>query len=164
MKNDSTKSSRCASCGSSLAGAGPVELCLTCFVSQAIEKMNPSCFLNGAGSSDAHVSKSFERALVDLQIDQRRKDGKNGQVKSSKKAESRARDAKQLKSVKRGKRAQLITCVLCGKEVARGTLLAHKQESHGEVPHTVQRANYRETKSVWISFVSGGLPGLGKRR
>lgn len=55
-----------------------------------------------------------------------------------------------------------IVCPLCGVLVARGSLVAHKVEAHGEKSHADDALPHRS--DWWVSIVGGGLPTLGKRK
>lgn len=59
--------------------------------------------------------------------------------------------------------AKTLYCALCGLKVPSGGLLKHKELAHGEkvVP---RHAQTQRQKSLWIKFVQGGLPSLGKRK
>lgn len=68
-------------------------------------------------------------------------------------------------SMNRGYRSRnmvKLNCVLCGAPIANGDLLSHKWLVHGETP-SGGPSKYRRP-NTWVSIVSGGLPGLGKRR
>jgi hypothetical protein len=57
--------------------------------------------------------------------------------------------------------AQLEICPLCGKAIARGGMLMHKRDSHGE---TMYSPSPRQTvrRCTWVAIYQGGAPGLGK--
>jgi len=65
--------------------------------------------------------------------------------------------------VRSGRSSPTLHCVLCGKKLKPGTLLAHKKEKHEEIPDERPQKKLRK-RSIWVSIVQGGLPGLGKRR
>lgn len=55
------------------------------------------------------------------------------------------------------KPSKVVTCVLCGQKVDRGSMLAHKVGVHGEgtgasTPHMPHNPNQ------WVQVVPGGLP------
>lgn len=53
-----------------------------------------------------------------------------------------------------------VICVLCGEHIRKGGLLQHKYQVHGE--NKILHSPVNQRKSVWVTFVQGGLPGLGK--
>lgn len=55
-----------------------------------------------------------------------------------------------------------VKCVLCGKSIESGKMLAHKQQVHGEKPYSSSTVG-RSPSSQWVRVFQGGLPGLGKR-
>lgn len=62
------------------------------------------------------------------------------------------------------KRPWRLWCPLCGGRLQAGGLIDHKVEAHGENRRTPSTTGNRGPRNTWIQVVSGGLPGLGKRR
>jgi len=55
-----------------------------------------------------------------------------------------------------------VVCILCGQRVEHGKMFHHKKDAHGEQMFTESPIQPRRAHN-WVSIVSGGLPGLGKR-
>jgi|LauGreDrversion4_1035100.scaffolds.fasta_scaffold337452_1 hypothetical protein len=55
-----------------------------------------------------------------------------------------------------------LICPLCGMEVPKGTILAHKEHLHGEKMVTPSPSR-GVSKAGWVSIVQGGLPSLGRK-
>jgi hypothetical protein len=67
------------------------------------------------------------------------------------------------KNTNKKKLRKNIYCVLCGLKISAGGLLKHKELVHDEkiIP---RQASVEGQLRLWISFVQGGLPSLGKRK
>lgn len=163
MLGNKTNVHRCASCGCSLEGSNPVDLCLPCLVAQARRKMGatPHLFVR-----DADRAKNLSPTGLDpIALNSRAAtQPRNPQARPPSTSKNTGKRTKKNKQVGGAKKRKATTCLLCGKTVAPGKLLAHKQEVHGESIHSQMKRATHRPKSIWVSIVSGGLPGLGKRK
>jgi hypothetical protein len=93
----------------------------------------------------------FPRPYILIDATKYTKKHESKKVKNSPKSETRKRQVKTL------------YCALCGLKIPYGGLLKHKELAHGEkvVPRSAQTDRQ---KNLWVKFVPGGLPSLGKRK
>lgn len=157
----------CKSCGYKLEDAN-IEMCLPCFIVDVKRSMliTPS---NAISSSETLGRSKKPRAGESSPLGTKKKTKKiktkapksGGHVTSTSGTDNQQFLGK--KSRNTGRISFKLNCVLCGKSVSKGDLLAHKQEFHGEkiVSDSPSRSRSR---SGWVRVVSGGLPSLGKRR
>jgi hypothetical protein len=54
-----------------------------------------------------------------------------------------------------------LICALCGVTIPYGSMLAHKEEVHGEKRVTLSPARVIKSDG-WVSVFQGGLPSLGR--
>lgn len=88
---------------------------------------------------------------------------------SSKKAKKKAAAARTYvvprKEVNRGtaRPISVIECIFCGEHYNSLHMQQHLMAAHREAVRQLEESK-KPPKRVWVSIVSGGLPGLGKRR
>lgn len=160
-------SHRCKNCGY-LLEAPEASLCFSCLVADAKSKMSTGLLGYGPVKVDENENRPTDRM--------REPESSMAEVKKNRPPKSK----KKLKSKKAksgvvnvnvnvyqnrwlSKRSTGLNCVLCGAKIAFGELLAHKEKVHGEGQVSRTPPRLTERKSVWVSVVQGGLPGLGKR-
>ena len=164
---------RCMKCGYSLESAEP-GLCFPCFVADAKAKM--SIATASASAQVPRVRLAEKQAIVEetLPTSLREISGINKTSKSKKSSKSKKTTPKvhvapegwqptRSGAKKPGKRPIWLRCALCGKGIAEGEMLTHTRMAHGE-KFLSPLTSGSQGKSLWVTFVQGGLPGLGKRR
>lgn len=69
------------------------------------------------------------------------------------------------KEVSRGtaRAISVVECIFCGKHYNSLHMKQHLLAAHREAVSQLEESK-KPPKRVWVSIVSGGLPGLGKRR
>ena len=166
MQDKSANVHRCASCGCSLEGAKAVELCLPCLVAQARRNMGATSplFVRGVDSAKKQTSTDFGQTSIKPQSTKQATNPQARPPATSKKTGKRKQKNKQIGGTQKRRQTKGTTCLLCGKKIAPGMLLAHKQAVHGEPSYSEPARATKKPKSIWISIVSGGLPGLGKKK
>ncbi|QLA80390.1 hypothetical protein EXV95_06905 [Acidovorax sp. JMULE5] len=171
----------CPSCGLMLEATSP-QLCFPCLVREAKIKMGavdsriakPKVLARKTGRPEtAVVEKNLvqpegEQRAQPIQLDEKpQKKSLHKKAKSKKSRRGRVRrvggTSYPAPIVRSGRSSPTLHCVLCGKKLKPGTLLAHKKEKHEEIPDERPQKKLRK-RSIWVSIVQGGLPGLGKRR
>ena len=182
---------RCMKCGYSLESGEP-GLCFPCFVADAKAKMSISS-ASEYGPRTIATKKTISKKGTP-QSSENEKCGVNKIPKSKKASPKvhaapegwmPTRTAKSKKSSKQkkstpnlhatppgwrsiknpGQKPTWVRCNLCGKGIgiAEGDMLAHIKMAH-EVKSPAPLNSRSQGKNLWITFVQGGLPGLGKRR
>lgn len=159
----------CGRCGYPLDVGSP-EYCLPCTARMAISAMRgiPVPPLHHVAPA-AHTSVEQHSAAKAIEpvrkIKKEKTPSRKKEVKRSKKknfkvgsptSSAPSRPARSVAS------SGYICCFLCGEQVRKGELLAHKISVHGELPPKPQKR--RVSNRTWVSIVQGGLPSLGKRR
>lgn len=80
---------------------------------------------------------------------------------AKKQKQKKATNFKKSASVKI--QAKTLYCTLCGLKIPFGGLLKHKELAHDKKV-VLRHVQTQRQKSLWIKFVQGGLPSLGKRK
>lgn len=153
---------KCPSCHRKTLQAG--EPCLTCQLnarrdSRAVEKEVGSCLQQATSGKSKRTNKKknarSEPVVQSLEVVKAL-----GILEScDRKPPTRSRNERRSQ----GTASIGVVCILCGRSVAKGELLKHKAMAHGEMQVTPSPAQ-KTSANGWVNVVSGGLPGLGKRR
>ena len=165
-------------CGYLLDGKGPGSLCFACLIAEGAQRKRClSLLASGYRARPFATEKKLQGKDVprsdgskNSEADRSSKSKKMPKSKKAKKAALRVRMApdgsqgipKSAKGL--GKKPVWLKCALCGKGIAEGeNMLIHAKMAHGG-NFLTSATPEAKPKSLWITFVQGGLPGLGKRR
>lgn len=159
---------KCTNCGYLLEVADQ-SLCFSCLIADAKGKM---CIALAPRQPLSSISTEKEATDKSKHLTKTDKDSKEKKARNLKKnARSKNTNSKvhlasvdgQLGGKISAKRATLLKCQFCKKSIREGKMLAHVRTAHeGKLPKPATSRS--SPKALWVTFVSGGLPGLGKRQ
>ena len=181
--NMSSLSTSCRGCGRASCCEGH-ELCFTCLVATAKQSMSElpiqsearpvraclscNCALpKSSGDICAACTNRINAKLeakAQKRLAKKEPDLKKKKAKNSKKSKPPIGGKISAAAARRRYTTQshrFHVCVLCSEKVPYGEMLRHKIVTHGE---SGEPPKMPHSSRVWVSFVSGGLPGLPRRR